>query len=57
MIQVIGGPSSITTGWGAISTEISLLPLGIPKIIVGIGLMLVDRNASLKKKLLLYQNI
>ena len=39
--QAIGGASSIANGWGAISTGISLLSLGVPGIIAGIGLMLV----------------
>ena len=39
--QAIGGASSIANGWGAVSTGISLLGLGVPGIIGGIGLMLV----------------
>ena len=39
--QAIGGASSIANGWGAFSTGMSMLGLGIPGLIGGIGLMLV----------------
>jgi RHS repeat-associated protein len=39
--QAIGGASSIANGWGAFSTGMSILGLGIPGLIGGIGLMLV----------------
>ena len=41
MAQAIGGLSSIGNGFGAFSTGMSLLGLGIPGIIGGIALMLV----------------
>ena len=39
--QAIGGASSIANGWGALSTGLSILGLGIPGLIGGIALMLV----------------
>lgn len=39
--QAIGGASSIANGWGAFSTGMSILGLGIPGLIGGIALMLV----------------
>ncbi len=39
--QAIGGASSIANGWGAFSTGMSILGLGIPGLIGGIVLMLV----------------
>ena len=39
--QAIGGASSIANGWGAFSTGMSILSLGIPGLIGGIALMLV----------------
>ncbi len=39
--QAIGGASSIANGWGAFSTGLSILGLGIPGLIGGIDLMLV----------------
>ena len=41
MSQAIGGLSSVANGWGAFSTGMSLLGLGVPGIIGGIALMLV----------------
>ena len=39
--QAIGGDSSIANGWGAFSTGMSILGLGVPGLIGGIALMLV----------------
>lgn len=39
--QAIGGASSIVNGWGAFSTGMSILGLGVPGLIGGIALMLV----------------
>ena len=39
--QAIGGASSIANGWGAFSTGMSILGLGIPGLIGGSALMLV----------------
>ena len=39
--QAIGGASSIANGWGAFSTGMSILGLGVPGLIGGIALMLV----------------
>ena len=39
--QAIGGASSIANGWGAFSTGLSILGLGIPGLIGGAALMLV----------------
>ena len=39
--QFIGGASSVANGWGAFSTGLSLLGLGVPGVIGGIGLMAV----------------
>ena len=39
--QAIGGASSISNGWGAFSTGISLLSFGTPGVIAGICMMVV----------------
>lgn len=43
--QAIGGASSITNGWGAFSTGMSILGLGIPGLIGGSVLMIVGATA------------
>lgn len=45
--QLIGGVSSISNGWGAFSTGMSILGLGVPGLIGGIGLMLIGSATML----------